>query len=204
MSTNTKAVSPASVARLIGLNGADLIEEIPALSMELDAAAAQLHAAITASEDASANLARLLSEHGISAGDLFAKDAEQRYRSAGLAACRDAHIDVDDASRVLEYARDSFRRSYADALLDADVLAALGAKYDAIGQRIDDLAGQIEALKTSTSQLDGAISVGLRDVLRQAGDASAVISHDIQRDAPERIAARARSRARTLIELSDR
>jgi len=186
------------------LNGADLIEEIPALAMELDAAAADLHAAITASEDASANLARLLSEHGISAGDLFAKDVDQRYKSAGLNACRDARIDSDQASRVLEYERDSFRRSYADALLNGDVLAALGAKYDSIGQRIDDLASQIEALKTSTSQLDGAISVGLRDVLRQAGDASAVISHDIQRDAPDRIAARARSRARTLIELSDR
>ena len=201
---STKTVSPASVARLIGMNGADLIEEIPALADQLDAAAAQLHAAITNSEQASANLARLLSEHGISAGDLFAKDAEQRYRSAGLAACRDARIDSDDASRVLEYARDAFKRTYADALLDSDVLAALGARYDSIGQRIDDLNSQIESLKTATSQLDGAISVGLRDVLRQSGDASSVISHDVQRDAPDRIASRARSRARTLIELSDR
>jgi len=203
MATVSKQDS-ASIARQLSVGASALIAQIPALDAAVESQAQEALAAALAAEEAIDEFAVACSERGVNAGDLFAKNIEERVKSADLAVLRDLSIDSSAASDAARAAKDAFAVAVKDAMAEPSVMREIGRLYDQAAQRLEELAESSGRLVTELSQLDGMIRPSLGDSLRLAGDSSQVVHHDVQRDQPERIVARARARARTLAELGDR
>ena len=204
MPTTVKQRDVAALARIVGLNDGGLLEQIPQIGESMQPAADVLADALATLEAAEVALAKACSDGGIPQGDLFSKDAEQRYKSSALIVARDASIDHDAASRSFAYARDTFKAAFTDALTDPLVLQQIGAIFDRAADRIAELAEMHEAVLTSLSRVEGATNPALRETLRMQGAGGPVVSHDIAQDQPSRVASRAKAKARALAELSDR
>jgi len=206
MPSKTKAatVDVASVMISAGIQGANLVRELPVLAEHLEPNAIALAEAAEDMEAASVEHARACGATGIRADEIYSKDLDQRHKSSDIARVRDSRLDYDQAHSVYSATRDAMTTAYRNALHEPEVLSAISRAYGAAADRLDDITARQAEIIAQLQSLDGAIGASLREDLKLAGAPASTVMNDLTLDQPDRVTARARARAQALAELGDR
>jgi len=187
-----------------GIQGANLVRELPVLAEHLEPIALALADAAAEMEAAQVDHARTCESTGIRADEIYSKDLDQRHKSIDIAHVRDSRLDYDQAHSVYQATRDAMTNAYRSALHEPDVLSAISLAYGAAADRLDEIVARQSEIVAQLQALDGAIAASLREDLKLAGAPASTVTNDLTLDQPDRVTARARARAQALGELGDR
>lgn len=204
MPSNTATVDVAAVMTNSSVQGSALVRELPTLAAHLEASAVALKESADELEAAQIEHARACESTGIRADEIYARDLEQRHRSSDIALVRDSRLQFDRSHAVYSATRDAMAQAYRHALAEPDVLAAISLAYGAAADRLDEIVKRQASTLSQMKGLDGAINVALREDLKLAGAPASTVTNDVMMDQPDRVSARARSRAQAIAEMADR
>ena len=206
MPSNTKAATldVAQIMDSAGIQGANLVRELPVLAEHLEPTALALAEAAEDMEAASVEHARACESTGIRADEIYSKDLDQRHKSSDISLVRDSRLDYDQAHSVYLATRDVMTNAYRESLHEPEVLAAISLAYGAAADRLDDITARQAEIVSQLQALDGAIAASLREDLKLQGAPASTVTNDLTLDQPDRVTARARARAQALAELGDR
>ena len=204
MVSKTATVDVAAVMTRAGIQGANLVRELPVLAEHLEQNALALAEAATEMESAQIEHAKACEETGIRADEIYSKDIDKRHRSADIARVRDSRLDYDQAYSVYQATRDAMTNAYRSALHEPEVLSAVSRAYGAAADRLDEIVARQSEIIAQLQSLDGAIGASLREDLKLQGAPASTVTNDLTLDQPDRVTARARARAQALGELGDR